>query len=199
MKRHTWRWWLLAIAGAPIVLGISAQTPSVRLDNDYLRVNAPELQFLTGKPLERLKDGNTVGYLGQLTVATGPERIVQGRSVVHFAISYDIWTERFRVTVVAPGSKAPAPAKNLTLDLAQAWCLDQLKIDLARVPTDRALFVRLEIRSEDAKETAGIIGEPGISLSGLIALFSHPVKNQQIHLATEVGPLKFADLRKPHS
>ena len=187
------------MSGAPIVLGISAQALSVRLDNDYLRISAPDLQFLTGKPLDRLRDGNTVGYLAQLTVSTGEERILQGRSLAHFAFSYDIWAERYKVTLLTPGLKTSTSAKNLTREGAQAWCLDQLRIDLGRIPRDLPIFVRLEMRSEDPKETAGIIGEPGISLSGLIALFSHPVKNEQVHLVEEVGFRTVADLRKPHS
>jgi hypothetical protein len=198
MNRVTWRWWLLAIAGAPIVLGISAQALSVRLDNDYLRVTAPNLDFLTDQPLIRLKDGNTVGYLGQLTISTGEDRIVQARSIVHFAFSYDIWTERFKVTVITAGAK-PRPSSSLTKEAAEAWCLDQLKIDLAHVAIDRPIRIRLEIRSEDPRETADIVGAPGISLSGLIALFSHPVKDKQVHMVQESEPLKIADLRKPRS
>jgi hypothetical protein len=187
------------MAGAPIVVGLTAQALFVRLENDYLRVSAPNMEFLTDKPLERLKDGNTVGYLGQLTVSTGDQRILQGRSIAHFAFSYDIWTERFKVTLLTPqlsSHELPPSARNLTRAAAQAWCLDQLKIDLAHVPADRAIWVRLEIRSEDARETAGIVGEPGISLSGLIALFSHPPKNQQVHKVEEIS-LKISDLRKP--
>jgi hypothetical protein len=199
MTEITRRWCLLALAGAPVVLGISAQTLSVRLDKDYLRVSAPNLDFLKDKPLERLKDGKTVGYLAQLTVSTGAERVLQGRSIVHFAISYDIWAERFKVTVLAPGSQAHPSQKNLTREGAQAWCLDQLKIDFTHVPTDRPMWIRLEMRSEDTKETDGIIGQPGISLSGLIEVFSRPVKNQQVHLAEELGPFTVAELRKAHS
>jgi hypothetical protein len=200
-RRIAWRWWLLALAGAPIMMGVIAQALSVRVDSSFLRVSAPNLDFLKEKPLERLKDGNTVGYLAQLTVATGEERTVQGRSIVRFAFSYDIWTERFKVTVVTPGPKNETrpSAKNLTREAAQAWCLDQLKIDVARLPADRPVFVRLEMRSEDARETQGIIGEPGINLSGLIALFSRPVKNEQVRLSEEIGPLNLADLRKPRS
>jgi hypothetical protein len=199
MTQFTRRWCLLAIAGVPVVLGISAQALSVRLDNDYLRVTAPNLDFLKDKPLERLKDGKTVGYLAQLTVSTGADRALQARSIVHFAISYDIWAERFKVTVIAPGSQAHPSQKNLTREAAQAWCLDQLKIDFAHVPTDRPMWIRLEMRSEDTKETEGIIGQPGISLTGLIELVSRPVKNQQVHLAEEIGPLNVSDLRKAHS
>lgn len=199
MNRVTWRWWLLAIAGAPIVLAVTAQALSVRLDNDYLRISAPALEFLKDKPLKRLRDGNTVGYLGQLTVSTGTDRIVQGRSIAHFAFSYDIWAERYKVTLITPGIKGRPSAKNLTREGAQSWCLEQLKIDLTRVPSDRPMYIRLEMRSEDSKETEGIIGEPGISLSGLIALFSHPVKNQQVHVFEEIGPLTVAELRKSHT
>jgi len=118
MMQVTRRWCLLAIAGVPVVLGISAQALSVRLDNDFLRVSAPNLDFLKDTPLDRLKDGKTVGYLAQLTVSTGTDRIVQGRSIVHFAISYDIWAERFKVTVLAPGSQARPAQKNLTREAA---------------------------------------------------------------------------------
>ncbi len=82
---------------------------------------------------------------------------------------------------------------------AQAWCLDQLRIDLTHIAGDRPIWVRLEMRSENSSETAGIIGEPGISLSGLIELFSHPVKNQQVRIVEERGPISISDLRKPHS
>ena len=50
----------------PMVLGLTAQSLYLRLDDGFLRVSAPNLEFLTGKPLERLMDGKTVGYLGQL-------------------------------------------------------------------------------------------------------------------------------------
>jgi hypothetical protein len=189
----------MAVAWAPMALGISAQALSVRLENDYLRVTAPQLEFLTGKPLDRLHDGRNVNYLGQLTVSTGADRIVQGRSVVRFAFSYDIWTSRFKVTVMTPGLKTPGPsAKNLTAEAAQAWCLDQMKIDLSHVPVDRPVYIRIEMRSEDPKDTEGIVGDKGINLSGLIAVFSHPVRDKQvIHVAEEIGPLRVTDLRKP--
>jgi hypothetical protein len=191
----------MAIAWAPIALGISAQALSVRVDNDYLRVVAPQLDFLTGKPLERLKDGRNVNFLGQLTVATGAERTLHSRSIVRFAFSYDIWTSRFKVTVMAPGMKTPgASAKNLTAEAAQAWCLDQLKIDLSHVPADRPVYIRIEMRSEDPGDTEKIVGESGINLSGLIAVFSHPVRDKRgVHVSEEIGPLNLADLRKPHS
>lgn len=56
MQKVTRRWWLMASFGAPFSLGLSAQALRVRLDGDDLRVGAPQFGFLTGKPLEKLKD-----------------------------------------------------------------------------------------------------------------------------------------------
>ena len=179
------------------MLGITAQALSVRLENDYLLVNAPSLHFLTGKPLARIRDGNTVGYLGQLTILTGEFGPVQTWSFAHFAVSRDIWEvdpdAGFKVTLVSPGKPS---AKKLTAIAAEAWCLDQLKIQLTRIPADRPIWVRLEIRSEDQKETAGIIDTPGISLSRLIELFSHPIKDETVRVTEKAGPLRISDLRR---
>jgi len=200
MNLITRRWWLLAMAGAPIVVGMTAQAFSVRLDNDFLRVSAPNLHFLTGKPLDRIRDGHTVGYVGLLTILTGESGPVQTRFAARFAVSHDVWEEPnagFRVTLVTPEKPSRPNPKPFTNVAAEAWCLEQLKIDLSRLPADRSIWVRLEIRSEDPKETAGIIGAPGISLSGLIELFSHPIKEEQVHLTEQIGPLKVDELRKP--
>ena len=197
MNSTTRRWWLLAIAGAPVLLGITAQALSVRLDGDYLRISAPNLTFLTKPLVERLKDGRAVDFLAQLTVATGAEKTVQGRSIARFTFSYDIWLERYKVTLLGPG---PTAAKsNLTLEGAEAWCLDQLKVDLRHIPSGRPIFIRLEMKSEDSKKTDGIVGEPGISLSGLIELLGRPAKNEQVHLVEEIGPVSIAEIRKSRS
>src|SRR5262249_10705485 len=107
MNQISRRGWLLALAGTPVLLGVTAQALSVRLDNDFLHVSAPNLQFLTGKPLDRLMDGRTASFLALLTVATGAERTVQGKSAARFAFSYDIWKQRFKATLVAPAQTPP--------------------------------------------------------------------------------------------
>ncbi len=202
MNSITRRWWLLAIAGAPIAVGLTAQALLVRLDKEFLRISAPNLHFLTGKPLERINDGNTVGYLGQLSILTGEFGPVQSRTIHRFAVSHDIWEDPntgFRVTLVTPGISSKPSARRLTTVAAEAWCLDQLKIDLANLPADRPIWIRLEIRSENQKETAGIVDTPGISLSRLIEVFSHPIKDETVRVTEQIGPLKLDDLRKPHS
>src|SRR5579862_4025289 len=99
MSPITRRWCLAALAGAPVALGMTAQALSVRLDDHFLLVSAPKLDFLTDKQCQRMKDlGGTIGYSGQLSILSGADRSVLGRSILHFAFSYDIWTERFKVT-----------------------------------------------------------------------------------------------------
>lgn len=199
MSQITRRWCLLAIAGAPVGLGITAQALSVRVDGDYLCVKAPSLKFLTGKPLDRLRYGNTVPYIAQFTVSTGDPKIVRARALARFAISHDIWedmTTGFRATLVTSDPKNRPSIKNVSPEAAQSWCLEQLKVNLNQVPGDRPIWVRLEVRSEDPLQDKGIIGEPGISLSGLIALFSRPVKDEQFHWYKEDGPFTVENLRR---
>ena len=58
------RCWLLAGLAAPLFRARGAETLTVTFDGDNLHVSSPDLHFLTGKPLERLKDGTaTVQYL----------------------------------------------------------------------------------------------------------------------------------------
>ena len=195
MNRITRRWCLLALAGAPAGLGVAPKPFVVRLDGDILRVSAPDLNFFSDKLLQRLKDGGTVGFLGQLSVSSGTQSTVQARSVVRFAFSYDLWSELFTVSV-NPITRDHPPARNLTREAAQAWCLDRLKIDLSKLPPDQPIWVRLEIASESPNETAGIVGESGISISGLVQLFSHNPKDEEIHLVRERGPFTISDLRR---
>jgi hypothetical protein len=198
MNPVTRRWWLLAIAGAPIVMGVTALALSVRVDNDFLRVGAPNLQFLTGEPLRRLHDGSTVGFLGQLSILTSENGPATFKSAARFDVSHDVlelMTTGFKVVLATP--EGPS-VRNLSPEAAQSWCLSQLKIDLTDVPPNRPIWVRLEIRSQGPKETDGIVGAPGISLTGLIELLNHRPPKQEVHLTARVGPYTISDLRKGH-
>ena len=71
------------------------------LDGDLLRISAPQLNFLNGKPLERLKDGGSVAFVAQISLHTSPGAVVSAtRTAARFAFSYDIWEEKFSVTRV---------------------------------------------------------------------------------------------------
>jgi hypothetical protein len=172
----------------------------VRFDGDILRISAPRLNFLSGKALEHLKDGASVAFAAQLTISTTPGQatgIAEARSVARFALSYDIWEEKFSVVRFGdrPESRR-ASQSHLTAQQTQNWCLDSLSIDRSALPVDRPFYVQLDLRAEDPRDQLGIVGDPGINITRLIEIFSRPAKSSQPRWFLQNGPLKLAELRK---
>ncbi len=202
MLRLTRRLFLLAGCSAPFTVALSAQDLSARLDSaNVLHVFAPGLHFLKGKPLERLKDGATVAILGQLTLSLDANVTMATRAVARFALSYDIWEERFSVSRFAATHQETATrsASHLSPEAAETWCLDHLTVDTSVLPSGRQFWIRLELRIEDGREGNQIIGEPGINLTRLIEIFSRPARAQQQRWQLDAGPLHLADLRRSSS
>lgn len=193
MHRVTRRWWLLASCGAPLILGLSAQALGVRLDGDDLRVTAPQLHFLTDKPLEKLKDGATVVFLTQLSISTEVNAPAIKRAVDRFVVSYDLWEEKFSVMETG-GDRARA--SHLSPAAAEAWCLDHLAVGIGGLAPDKPFWVRLEMRAEDARDQAGVVGDSGINLTRLIEIFSNPAHIQQMRWECVAGPMRLADFKK---
>jgi hypothetical protein len=163
--------------------------------SDYLRVALPHIDFLKGRPLDRLKDGASVVFNGQLTITTSPNSLVPvARAVARFALSYDIWEERFSVTKIGPSRESRS---HLSAQNTEDWCLDKLVIDRSEVPADKQFYVQLDIRAEDPKDQLGIIGDPGINLTRfLIETFGRAPRSPQERLLMISGPLRLADLKK---
>lgn len=196
------RWFLLAGIGAPFAAALTGQEIGTRIDSaNLLHIAAPGLHFLKGKPLERLKDGATVAFLGQVTLSTDANVTVAARAVARFAFSYDIWEERFSVTrfAVSREETAVRSASHLSPEAAEAWCLDRLRVDTAPLQAGRPIWVRFELRVEDAREGNLILGEPGINLTRLIEIFSRPARAQQQRWQLDAGPLHLADIRRVSS
>lgn len=183
----------------PFAAALGAQPLELRLETgNLLKVSAPGFLFLSGKPLERLKNGSSVSFLAQLSLSTDAYRTVQTRALTRFALSYDIWEERFSAVRFSL-SQIEEPARKSSLlseSAVQNWCLDNLTIDISRIPLDQQIWVRLEWRADDSHETAGVIGEPGISISRLIDLFSRPAKQSQERVPLEAGPFRLMDLKR---
>jgi hypothetical protein len=199
MMQVTRRWWLLASLSAPFAAALGASQLEVRLENGtMIRVSAPGFQFLSGKPLERLRNGSSVSFLGQLSLSTDANRTVQQRALTRFALSYDIWEEKFSavrypLSRIEEASRKSSP---LTETAIQSWCLDSMAVDASTVGLDQPVWVRLELRVEDARDTGGLIGEPGISISRLIDLFSRPARPSQDHWQLDAGPFRLLDLKR---
>src|SRR3954466_7288793 len=105
-KRISRRSWLLAGLAIPLSRLRAAERLAVSFDGDNLRVAAPDLHFLTGKALERLKDAATVTFLSQLTLFSDPNGTVFKRSPIErLVVSYDLWEKTFSVRIPGGGNR----------------------------------------------------------------------------------------------
>jgi hypothetical protein len=191
MGKVTRRWWLMASFGAPFTLGLSAQALRVRLDGDDLRIAAPQLRFLSGKPLEKLRDGASVVFLAQLSISTEVNAPAIKRAVDRFVVSYDVWEEKFAVTRTGLERET-----HLSPEAAESWCLEHMAIGIEGLAPDKPFWVRLELRAEDARDQAAVIGESGINLTRLIEVFSNPAHAQQMRWELTAGPMRLMELKR---
>jgi hypothetical protein len=168
-----------------------------RMDGELLRVSAPNFSFLSGRSLERLKDGASVAFMAQLTVSDSPNYVMaDARSVARFAVSYDIWEERFSVTRITDQPDEKRTVKDLPGPAAEMWCFDNLPIHRADLPAGGPFYVQLDLRVEDPRDQSHVIGPAGISLKSMVEVFSRPVYDKQAHWLLNSGPVRLEDLRK---
>jgi len=184
---------LLAGLAAPFPAAVSGPSLVARLEGDRLRISAPHLRFLNGRPLERLRDGASVVFDVQLSLWTQRTAGLRERAIERFVVSYDLWEEKF--SVARPG-RPPQTVSHLTATGVEAWCLDHLTLSVAGLAPERPFWIRLELRAQDSRERPGVAGEPGVSLTRLIELFSRAHQGRQSPSVLEEGPLRLADLRK---
>ncbi len=181
---------LVMLVCAPALLGESLK---VRIDGDRLRAAGIGLNFLTGRPLERLHNGRTVTYVLELLVRSDRAGRVLARVAERFTFSYDLWEEKFSVTRLASPTRS---ASNLSGAAAESWCLENVSIAVADIPTDRPFWVGVEYASEEAKDSTK--SESPLTLGSLIDIFSRRTRDeQQIRGAVEEsGPFRLQDLMK---
>lgn len=187
--------WLILSFTAGFLLAMGASELVLQWQDAELRVAAPRVHFLSGQPLERLHDGRTVPFDFQLLLFADRTRPL-ARSLERFDISYDLWEEKFsvsRLSVARRGGRKTV--SHLTANAAEAWCLENLSIGTAGIAGDQPVWVRLEIRAGDGKETPPVFqgGDGGISLASLVEIFSRPSRKSQPSWMVESGPLRLAD------
>jgi len=191
LRRHLFR--VVSYALLCVVVRVVAQELSVRNGGDQLHISAPTLHFLSGKPLERLHNGSIVAYDFQLSVLAESKTAVLRRNFERFDFSYDIWEERFKVERMR---STQSTADHLTAAMAEAWCLDNMAFPSTGLPFDQLVWIRLEVRAQEAKEPQPVPGEQGISIASLIEIFGRASKAKQPqYWKLEAGPMKLADLR----
>jgi len=74
-------------------------------------------------------------------------------------------------------------ASRLTAEAAEAWCLENLAAPVAGVAPDRRFVIRLEVRQADLRNAKPVLGEPGLSLTSLVDMFSRPARAHEPHWA----------------
>jgi hypothetical protein len=115
------------------------------------------------------------------------------RALDRFIVSYDVWEEKFSVTQTGVER---GTVTHLTSAAAEAWCLDHLAVGIGGVAPDKPFWVRLELRAEDARDQAGVVGDAGINLTRLIEIFSNPARAQQSRWEAITGPVRLLDLKR---
>ncbi len=179
------------MAGLAIPLLARAEEPlDVSFDGDNIRVFAPGLHFLKGRPLERLKNADTVAFVSQITLFTDAHGTVFRRFPERLVVSYDLWEEKFSVTIPGPSKRSQ---RNLSAAQAESWCLENMAISALGLAPDRPFWVKFELRTSDRRELTSLVGDSGVSLSRLIDFLSGP-KGNDLYWHRETGPLRLRDL-----
>jgi len=187
------RSWLAAGLALPLLIG-QAATMDVAFDGDTLRPLMPDMHFLTGRALERLKDARTVVFLSQITLLRDDHITPFRHMPQRFYVSYDIWEGRFKVTI--PGV-TPESRLGLTAAQAEAWCMENMTVSALGLAPQQDFWMRFDLRTADPKDMTGIVSETGISISGLIEFFSRKTDGEP-HWTME-RRLRLADLRRSPS
>jgi hypothetical protein len=183
----------VSIAVSAACLGVLAQDLVLRRAGDELRVAAPRLHFLTGKPLERMRNGAAVTYDMQVTILPDNRQVILRRGFERFVISYDLWEEKFSVTRVR---SARATAAHLTAEAAEAWCLDHIAVPATGLSTDRPVYVRLDVRAVEQKDLRRYEDEDTLSLGRLIDLFSRAgTPPPGTSWRAEAGPIQLQNVK----
>jgi hypothetical protein len=190
ISRVSGRWWLAA-ALAISLSNLSAQTLNVRPDAGGVRVSPATPQFLVGRQLDKLHNGASVSFQIQLSLLGASRTAVLARSLGRFAVSFDLWEERFSVTRLGALRKN---ASHLSAAEAEAWCLDNLILPSAGLSPDSSFWVRLDVRPEEANESPPLGEDLGVTLARLVELFSRPPQLGETHKRAEAGPFRLKDL-----
>ncbi len=167
---------------------LSSQSITVTTAGGVVRVQAPGFRFIDGEPLARLKDGQSMRVDLELSVLAKPGGAAAAQRRQTFVLSYDLWEERFAVTLA---DVPPRSISHLTSTAAEAWCVQQLAVPvsaLGALGQNLPFWVRLEYTVLNGSSAARDDG--GFTLRGLIDLLSQRRKAGEALHAIEAGPFR---------
>ncbi len=183
---------LLVLALVPCS-ALQGQVLQAHLQGEQLYVTAPQLHFLNERILERLHNGAAVPFHFQLTAvpSSGGRPLAQVSD--RFVLSFDLWEERFSVVQ----SNAPRrTVSHLASLAAEAWCLENLALAVSALAAEKSFVLKLDIRAEEPGDEPSADSGSGLSLTGLIDVFSRKAKEQPLRWSAVTGPIRLQDLKQ---
>jgi hypothetical protein len=96
--------------------------------------------------------------------------------------------------VTIPGA-TPESKLCPTAEQAENWCVENLAISALGLAPDRPYWLRFELRTADSKDLSRVWNDSGISVSGLIEVFSRRPDPNEPHWTMEKR-LRLIDLRR---
>jgi len=195
-NRISRRSWLLAGLGIPLFKARGEEALEVTFDGDNIHVAAPGLHFLTGKPLERLKNAATVVFVSQITLFSDDRGTIFRRPVTErLIVSYSLWEEKFSVTIRGGDSTRTTP-RLLTAQQAESWCIENLAVSSLGLAQERPFWIRFELRAAEQKDLGSLLNDSGISLGRLIEIVSQKHGAKDPYWRRDAGPLRLMDLHR---
>src|SRR5689334_21045456 len=102
---------IIFVALTGVVAALWAEELEVLSRDDELHVSAPKLHFLTGSSLDRLKNGLVVPFDFQLSLSLDSRTNLYDRAAERFAISYDLWEEKYSVSRISSSTSLRGTAR----------------------------------------------------------------------------------------
>ena len=192
LTRRAWLFGTAGLACGALLNAVSIATLRLRRQEDFLRLAAPHLHFLSGRPLERLKSGSSVLYTMQMAISKDNFATFERRTFERFVVSFDIWEEKFSIVGIG---MAKGAASHLDSAAAEDWCVSHLGLPLAALNQQIPYWIRLELRAEEPKDAATLLTQPPLALAKLVELFARPPKHEADRWTAEQGPFRLMDLK----
>jgi hypothetical protein len=166
-----------------------AQTVTIRRVADALHVQARGFSFIEGPVLARLKEGRSVRIDFEMGVLTKPDGPIVKQAAQSFALSFDLWEERFAVSRIG---SPPKSVSHLRPRDAETWCLENLTMPVSSLGLgrDTPFWIRLMYRVQDV--AAASSEEPGerFTLRGLIDRLSRRREEDNLARSVDAGPFR---------
>lgn len=176
---------------------LAAQIITPRLNDGKIVVTALNLNFLQGKTLDRLRNGQAVSFDFQLQIFDGAKPLA--RSLQRFVLSYDLWEESFSAVQMSQSSpRTPLySTARLKSEALAGWCLGRMVLPFPAVDKAKPLTLQLEIRSSGTRITNPLRPQGSVDLGVLVEIFSRPPDPSELRFTAQSQPFTLGTLVSP--